>query len=585
MSMEKNWLIRTKSNHILGPVSKEKVNELYKNGSIKGDDEVCSGNGYWFFIREDDLVARYLIGNEVQGFNPISEAKDVITASDNDSHEIHSNDITMVGGINLSALSEKQETKPPEDNGIVDVELNASELAVTGVKKKNNSRPRVKAHSSAAAHPIRKQNYLKYIGILGFLFLFLLIYFRKTIIKSVFQGEMTSISLIGSAHAQENLSEKKKLLDSSISIDKVNFAISTGLDGFKVVSSLNIEELVCSDLNNHVYQLGIILYPPEVVNEKFLIKLRDCFLNLPDQHPVKTWMKWMSQRHTLSKKHQDIQKTLTDLLNSQFNLITDGKLKGQIIDIIFEIPEETLPEKILKSYLYLIIGNISRSDNILRSIIQVSPRENWSKVKTSNHFYHELASEMMPQLFKRLSKHPADRRSFELLTLYFLNFYNEPSLIQLAGTIDTTEVRASMRLAYTEKLAPSLVHYLRLTSLSNSALLTALRNFKEYPLQEQSYWFWPFINIDPLISEAMNPELLRIENEDQLWFIFLLDNERLADSFSKKHGKSFLPSRRPYLKSSLDRPSDFMMALYKLIELGDINQELIDKTNSFVTHE
>ena len=415
--------------------------------------------------------------------------------------------------------------------------------------------------------------------------MFLLIYFRKTIIRSVFQGEMTSISIIGSAHAQENLSQKKKLLNSSISIDKVKFAISTGLDGFKVVSSLNIEELVCTDLNNHVYQLGIILYPPEVVNEKFLIKLRDCFLNLPDQHPVKTWMKWMSQSHTLSKKNQEIQRTLTDLLNSQFNLITDGKLKGQIIDIIFEIPEKTLPEKILKSYLYLIIGNISRSDNILRSIIQVSPRENWSKVQSSKDFYHELATEMMPQLFKRLSKHPADRRSFELLSLYFLNFYNDPSLLQLAGTINTAEVKSSMRLAYTEKLAPSLVHYLRLTNLSNSALITELRNFKKYPLQEQSYWFWPFINIAPLISEAMNPELLRIENEDQLWFIYLLDNERLADSFSKKHGKSFLPSRRPYLKSRLERPEEFMMALYKLIELGDINQDLIDKTNSFITHE
>jgi hypothetical protein len=79
--MDKIWLIRTKSNHILGPVSKEKVIELYKNGSIKADDEICSGNGYWFFIRETELVNRFLLGQEAQGFNPISEAKDVITAN------------------------------------------------------------------------------------------------------------------------------------------------------------------------------------------------------------------------------------------------------------------------------------------------------------------------------------------------------------------------------------------------------------------------------------------------------------------------------------------------------------------------
>ena len=85
--MGKNWLIRTKSNHILGPISKEKVLDLYNNGSIKPDDEVCCGNGYWFFIRETELVERYLVGNNPQSFNPVSEAKDVLTSSSR-SHEI-----------------------------------------------------------------------------------------------------------------------------------------------------------------------------------------------------------------------------------------------------------------------------------------------------------------------------------------------------------------------------------------------------------------------------------------------------------------------------------------------------------------
>jgi hypothetical protein len=75
--MDKNWLIRTKSNHILGPISKEKVLELYNNGSIKSEDEVCSGNGFWFFIREEEMVEQYLKGDEIQAFNPVSEAKDV----------------------------------------------------------------------------------------------------------------------------------------------------------------------------------------------------------------------------------------------------------------------------------------------------------------------------------------------------------------------------------------------------------------------------------------------------------------------------------------------------------------------------
>lgn len=78
--MLKNWLIRTKSNHILGPISKAKTCELYKNGSIKPDDELCSGNGYWFFVKESNLIQRYLLGDEVQTYNPISEAHDALSS-------------------------------------------------------------------------------------------------------------------------------------------------------------------------------------------------------------------------------------------------------------------------------------------------------------------------------------------------------------------------------------------------------------------------------------------------------------------------------------------------------------------------
>jgi hypothetical protein len=71
----KEWLIRTKSNHILGPVSKEKLRELIANNSIKGDDEVCCGNGYWLFVREKELVTKYIFGEERQSFNPVQEAE------------------------------------------------------------------------------------------------------------------------------------------------------------------------------------------------------------------------------------------------------------------------------------------------------------------------------------------------------------------------------------------------------------------------------------------------------------------------------------------------------------------------------
>lgn len=202
--MGKNWLIRTKSNHILGPVSKEKVLELYQNGSIKQDDEICSGNGYWFFIRENELVDKYLLGNSSQSFNPISEAKDVLTSSvSGNDYEPTRDDITMVGGIDFrkmqeSAISPKKEEVAPE----LKIEVESSP------KKKTRIEPQEKQSTN-----VKKQNYLRYLVIIIFIALFLIIYFRKTILKSFFAKtyiqDFTSV-VINQAYAEDEVSSKKK---------------------------------------------------------------------------------------------------------------------------------------------------------------------------------------------------------------------------------------------------------------------------------------------------------------------------------------------------------------------------------------
>ncbi len=80
--MEKNWLIRTQNQKILGPVSKSKILELVQKRSLSDDDEVCPGNGYWFFIREKELVEQFLYGDLPSSFNPVSEAPKNILGHD-----------------------------------------------------------------------------------------------------------------------------------------------------------------------------------------------------------------------------------------------------------------------------------------------------------------------------------------------------------------------------------------------------------------------------------------------------------------------------------------------------------------------
>ena len=81
--MERNWLIRTSQNQILGPVAKQKLLEFVQKGALGMMDEVCSGNGYWFSLKEKELVEKYLHGDLPQGYNPISESRSVLSRKDN----------------------------------------------------------------------------------------------------------------------------------------------------------------------------------------------------------------------------------------------------------------------------------------------------------------------------------------------------------------------------------------------------------------------------------------------------------------------------------------------------------------------
>lgn len=594
--MDKNWLIRTRSNHILGPISKEKVLELYNNGSVKPDDEVCSGNGFWFFIRENEMVERYLFGQDVQGFNPISEAKDVLTIPTVPSSRMsgqYNDDITIVGGLNLSMLKEPAIPHPsviPPDQTPALNPVN-KEITPPEIKKKDKLASKAKVNPKKGKTQFKKQNYLKYLGILGFILLLFLVYFRKTVIRTLFEHKVTyhSISLISTVYAQEIFPVKKKrIIDNSITLEQITFKPLVNLNGFNVISSFEIDQLECNDLKNEIYQLGIILHPLDLINEKFLIKMRDCILKLNNEHVLKRWMKWVGRSKVLTRQDQEKKDFIVEIINSPFNLITEIKVRNQIIDILPLIPEKTIAEKILKSYLFLIIGNITRSDNILRQIIQTPPRLVWAKSDTQESEFHKLANDLADKIFLKISRHPTDRNSFQLFSLYVKNFCNDDFLLKIVDSVDSVDmgdVKRKINLKYINAIAPAFVDYLKLSEMNESLRFRNLRKMRRYPLNMQSYWVWPFLDIDPLISEKMLPELLRLEKEDEIWFIYLMDYEKLADLYSSNRGKSFLPARRPYLKNNLAKPQLFMLSLYKLIDLGDISSELVNKTIDHLMHE
>lgn len=309
--------------------------------------------------------------------------------------------------------------------------------------------------------------------------------------------------------------------------------------------------------------------------------MRQCVYKMAEKHPLKRWLKSISKVEKRTKKEQETISFLTEVLNSRFNLITDLAIRTRIINHLLELPETSLGERLLKSHLYLIIGNISKSDNLLQEFINKAPYHNWKGFPANHSLYHKLARDNIEQIIGKLAGHPTDRRVYHLLTQYLMHFYRNDALLTLVADHQGPALEEKIELKFIERFAPNLVHYLRLIKENESTRVTKLRNVKDYPLHEQAYWYWPFLNIDPLVSQELVLELQKIEKEDQLWFIYLMDNEKLTDAYTKKTGSSFLPGRRKYLRTMLDEPSNFMLGLFKLIEFGDIDDQLINATLKF----
>ncbi len=106
--MDRFWLIRTNSGKILGPIKMVKVIDFIKKGQIIGDDEVASGNGFWFSVKEREYVKKYLLNGTPQPFNQITEAVSLFSNDENADLVLDdSPDITLMTNLNNYTILEK----------------------------------------------------------------------------------------------------------------------------------------------------------------------------------------------------------------------------------------------------------------------------------------------------------------------------------------------------------------------------------------------------------------------------------------------------------------------------------------------
>tara|TARA_Y100001970_G_scaffold218211_1_gene267560 strand:+ start:479 stop:1210 length:732 start_codon:yes stop_codon:yes gene_type:complete len=238
--MEKNWLIRTHQNQILGPISKERVIELIKKGNLISEDEICSGNGFWFQVKEKEFLDRYIYNDEKQTFNPVSEAKSIFIEgeieksefsrtseadpslpknSDLEFPEIKKSDHE---GKEEEILPESNDLEFPEEPGKMDVKENEqvnkiekpAEVSKKSISEKKSKRKKIrkkklKKRYEVIEEPNRNDRFLFYIFLLLLLILLGVFIFYKNTLNNLFP-KSSSFSLIFPSAVAQTINVKKK---------------------------------------------------------------------------------------------------------------------------------------------------------------------------------------------------------------------------------------------------------------------------------------------------------------------------------------------------------------------------------------
>lgn len=90
-SIEK-WLVRTEKNTILGPFSREELQQMILEGSVLTPlDEICRGNSYWINLQEADELQKQL-GVRFPKFVPIHDED---TETETERIDLHSDGIVL----------------------------------------------------------------------------------------------------------------------------------------------------------------------------------------------------------------------------------------------------------------------------------------------------------------------------------------------------------------------------------------------------------------------------------------------------------------------------------------------------------
>ncbi len=460
--MDKVWLIRTTSNQLLGPVSIKKIRELLEKGSLKAEDEISCGNGYWFFVREKELVEKY-INNEIpQGFNPVAEADSVLTALPQE-----------IGSIENPIIPTEDDLAFPEDDEkeliLEELKLSADTLSDDPIVEQEASvqheKEQVKPLNRKTMKPLTEkepvaqvkssffnQNLLLFLAVILFILALAGFYFRKRLVKEFIE---TNIHIITPGYAQvipEQVKKKLNYLD-RFSFGPFQIQGYNTISGFNLVSSKDFQIENCDLLKSKSFIAGLILVDnlssseKEFINKcsiiisKKQVKIDDVLYPV-DEESLKR-IKVISSK-VFKRKETDIE------LLATFRNIKDSDNKIEIKKIVDHF--ERSPRLFSKMALLSIFNALNLQGKVNSIITSILSTE------YSDHFYAEEYSLQLNrklslltfEILEELKENYNNTLQFDSLTAY-LSIHLEEYLRDLI----TEEFTIPNRLSYVKEKTQS----------------------------------------------------------------------------------------------------------------------------------
>lgn len=345
-------------------------------------------------------------------------------------------------------------------------------------------------------------------------------------------------------------------------------------------------KLDCKDMSDPSFELALILHNPQNVNEVFLLSLRDCLAGLPASHPVRRWYNRKAQNPdnpTLVPVREALQGPLKDAWESDRPLTpTQRQALMTMLDVLEEFPPY-LDLTVLQAVGYQRLGNWARAETLMRRWLALSPLERLEKCPARRDALALFLRENLETYLEALTKGGKDRFILQAFFRGIMELVSDPKVtdkVEEVTELDQEDLVAKLQLRYHQLQAPEFSDWYLNRHLEGKRRDRFLDDFFARKESHQRTWiFFSRLPALPAQRELLARRLIEAKKvHDPIFYVLATDEGLRAPLMRVDPGaiRNFIKEKRQFFVTEWASSHHDMLALAELVQLGQIDQELVE---------